>query len=378
MPRRLVAPGTVVAVLSGLLMVGPAQADQAERAPAATLTLEVSPRRLPAISLGPYQEPSVTLSGSLKGADGDPLPGQVLEVGLVEDDGVVKFGTTATTDAQGGYRVTRADRFGSHLTARVTWSANGSKLVAKKEIEVGFIRLRTKYWASGVVNIAFESFLEQGPDVYGFVVQRSSDGVRWKNVRTVTDRYTTSVGFDGMPSSYWRLVSLDDGTTPSVASKVFELRRWSTYFARPKLSVRKARYGKRLTISGKMGRWADLRTKKPAARREIRLVLDCDGPGGVYRVAKTRTDGSGRFSFRTKASCNGNYYVSYGMADETAYSPAYYAGEFASLSLPVKIKTTSVPRGAKPQGKAIPYRKKMPSPAFIRSLGRYPDRFGAP
>ncbi len=37
----------------------------------------------------------------------------------------------------------------------------------------------------------------------------------------------------------------------------------------------------------------------------------------------------------------------------------------------------SAPRGAKPEGQAVPDRKKMPSPAFIRSLGRHPDRFGA-
>lgn len=320
----------------------------------------------------------MTLSGTLKGAAGDPLPGQVLKVDLIEEDGAVKFGTTVKTDAWGGYRVTEADRFGGHLTARVTWSGNGSRLVARKEIEVGFIRLRMAYDAVGNVGVAFESFLERGPDVHGFVVQRSSDGVRWTNVRTVTGRYVTRAGLGSMPSASWRLASLDDGTTPSVTSKVFELRRWSTYFTRPKLSVRKARYGKRLTISGKMGRWADLKTKRPAAKREIRLLLDCDGPGRIYRVAKTRTDGSGRFTFHTKASCSGNYYASYGLPDNIYGSPLHHSRDFASLSLPVKIKVTSAPRSAKPQGQALPDQKKMPSPAFIRSLGRYPDRFGAP
>ncbi|WP_106400276.1 hypothetical protein [Actinocorallia populi] len=118
----------------------------------------------------------MTLGGSLKGADGDPLPGQVLKVDLVEDDGAVRFGTTAKTDAQGGCLVTEADRFGGHLTARVTWSGDGSRLVARKEIEVGFLHLRMGYNAVGNVGVAFESFLEQGPDVHGFVVQRSFDG----------------------------------------------------------------------------------------------------------------------------------------------------------------------------------------------------------
>ncbi|WP_460305372.1 carboxypeptidase-like regulatory domain-containing protein [Actinocorallia aurea] len=365
-----------VALLSGV----PASAESGGRAPAGVLSLEVSPTRLAAHSEPLWPDPELTLSGSLESPDGVPMPGEKVVLAVSGATGSVRR-DTVTTDTKGAFQISWTEVFRSYLTASATWqAADGTELVAKKRIPVDFLDLKMLYDQYGGLRVSMGYFLEQGPDINEFLLQRSFDGVRWTDYKTNRDKDGMSMTWE-LPaprSAYWRLVSIDDGQTSPVASKVFDLRRWSTYFAQPKISLRRAAYGKTVKVSGKMGAWSSLTKKGPAAGRSVWLLMDCAGPRKIYRVAKTRTDKAGRYSFKTKAFCTGDYYVSYGTAEGSVQaSPAYRSGEFASYSLPVRLAATAVPANAKPLGKLMKLWTKMPSRSVIRSYGRFPDTYGA-
>ncbi|WP_460363571.1 carboxypeptidase-like regulatory domain-containing protein [Actinocorallia lasiicapitis] len=354
---------TALVIASGLMSAPSAVSAE----PTADLTLTASPFLLPAPSDGPQwvNYSPLTLNGELRdAASGAPLPGRELFVSVVDDDGGMIYGTNATTDAQGSYQVTVAGRFYQHLTARASYQGK----VATQEVSVGFRGLKVKFGSRGSIDVSWLTFLEQGPDITSFTLQRSFDRIHWEDVQTM--KGVTDTRLAETRSSFWRMISVSDGITGPVASKVFDLRRWSTYFTQPKISLRKARYGKTLTVSGQLRHWADLTRREPARGRKVRLVLDCAGPGRIYQMTTKRTDRHGRFTFKTKAFCSGAYYIDYGSMN--FYSPAYYSRDFASLSLPVKFKATAVPPKAKPRWKARA--GTMPTTRYIRLYGRYPDR----
>ncbi|ROO89777.1 hypothetical protein EDD29_7485 [Actinocorallia herbida] len=148
-----------------------------------------------------------------------------------------------------------------------------------------------------------------GPAPAGPVyLQYSADGRTGWATKATGKRGCQWVAATWPRSGYWRLKSKADAVYPSAVSTVRRALRWRTEINKIKVSPRKTDVGKKVTVTGRLTRYAEGRKNKFGyPDRQIQVIFHCKGKKNWWLSAKGRTDKRGHFKIKAKTYCDSSF-----------------------------------------------------------------------
>ncbi|MCD0447924.1 hypothetical protein LO762_01755 [Actinocorallia sp. API 0066] len=276
---------------------------------------------------------TVTLSGTLRGktAEGETVPLTERAVTVQDVSGSTEA-LTATTDAQGRFTVTAAPRW------TVTWEAVFTladeqvfsrpvavRVLAKALLFDFAVKHNTKQVVTAKARFKLGSDRGEGA-AYTVNLQFSPDGKVWRTVQALRPDHEgrLAASFRQAAPGWWRMSFPGSAEYAPAVTKVVKVWRWKTSITGLKVTPRKLKVGKKITITGTLKRFNAKNKKKPVpyAGRKVTAIFKCAHGDSWYSAVTAKTTKKGTFTLRPKTWCDAKFQVVFdGTADTfRAYS----------------------------------------------------------
>ncbi|WP_123661812.1 hypothetical protein [Actinocorallia herbida] len=169
-------------------------------------------------------------------------------------------------------------------------------------------------------------------------LQFSPDGKEpWRTAQTLRPDHEgrLATSFRQSTPGWWRMYFPGTKNYAPATTKVIKAWRWSTSITGLKVTPRKLKVGKKITVTGVLKRFTAKSRKKtvPFAGRKVTVIFKCLKGAAWYTAVSGRTSKKGTFTLKPKTWCDANYQVVFDGSADT----------FRAYSKSVKIDTKGKP-----------------------------------
>lgn len=287
----------------------------------------------------------VTLSGTLRGktAEGATVPLTDREI-VIQDVYGSSEPLTATTDAKGAFSKVATPNLTTTWEAVFTLAPGeqyfsrpvGVRVLAKALLFDFSVKHDARRQVTAAARFKLGSDRDpNGPD--SVLLQFSPDNKAWRTVQTLRPDHEGRLraSFQQATPGWWRMHFPGTKVYAPATTKVVKAWRWKTSITGLKISPRKIKVGKKITVTGTLKRLNAKHKKKPVpyAGRKVTVIFKCLKGDAWYSAVSGKTSKKGTFTLKAKTWCDAKFQVVFDGSPDT----------FRTYSKSVKVDTKGKP-----------------------------------